>query len=318
MVRVGTERRLGPTVLTRRLGGLALLSATATLFSMALAAPARADYQQCLPDNSYCWIVVERPGTPGGGGNGGGGGSGGGSGGPVTCDFDGQTLPCWQAGWGYLNEADGCYYIEETPQPPAGDEAWEGHAPGDGAVYRQRCYGDITGFLVWRATPPPGQPGTITPEELAARAIKNIPMADPDIGIAPSKNGSGLVGLPVWLWVDNTDATWGPISRTASVPGLSVTAKAQVSQAKWWMGDGATNICTSPGTPYKASYGMASSPDCGYRYSKPSVPGRYTVTVTTTWVINWWVVGGGATGTSTVFRQSQTTVAIEELQVVTS
>lgn len=295
--------------------------AAAILAVAALAAPASAGgHQVCTPDGQTCWIEADTPGGPGGGSGGNGGDNGGNGGGGVanTCEWEGEPLPCWQAGWGYLNESDGCYYTAESPPPPAGDEAWEGHEPGDGAVYRQRCFGDVIGFLVWRAAPPPGQPGTVTPEQLAARAIKAIPMANPQIGIAPRDNGSGLVGLPVWLWIDNTPAAWGPISRTASVPGLSVTAKAEVSSAKWWMGDGTTKACTGPGTPYKPSYGNASSPDCGYRYTKPSAPGRYTVTVTTTWAINWWVVGGGATGTATVFRQSSTTVEIEELQVVTS
>lgn len=306
-------------MLRRRWFHALVVALTAAVVSVVgTASPAWADYYQCTPDGSYCWIVAETPGSPGGGGNGNGGNGGDSGGGPVSCEWQGQQYPCTQDGWGYFNESDGCYYIVESPPPPADDPAWEGHAPGDGNVYRQRCQGSLMGFLVWRATPPPGQPGTITPEELAARAIRALPMGKPQIGIAPRSNGAGLVGLPVWMWVEENPTSWGPVERTASVPGLAVTAKAVVTRAHWSMGDGGSKVCTSPGKPYKPSYGMATSPNCGYRYAKPSTPGNHTVTVTTTWSINWSVVGGGATGTASVTRQATTTVRIEELQVVTS
>jgi hypothetical protein len=47
---------------------------------------------------------------------------------------------------------------------------------------------------------------------------------------------------------------------------------------------------TGPGTPYRASAGAATSPDCGHRYTRTSAdrPGaRYTVTATTIWTITW-------------------------------
>jgi hypothetical protein len=44
--------------------------------------------------------------------------------------------------------------------------------------------------------------------------------------------------------------------------------------------------------------------------------GRFTVTGTTTWNIEW--QGGGQNGTLTVTRASTTTIQIDELQVVTS
>ncbi|BBH67116.1 hypothetical protein ACTI_38010 [Actinoplanes sp. OR16] len=302
-------------MLTRWARRAALLMAGALAAGLVAMPAAWADGKQvCTPDGSYCWIEAETPGGPGSGGDGD-GGDGGGSSGTAPCYYDGQRFPCTQDGWGYFNESDGCYYVLESPQPPAGDEAWEGHEPGDGSVYRQRCFGDIMGFLVWRATPPPGQPGTITPEELAARAMRAIPMGKPAIGIAPRTNGAGLVGLPVWTWVTNRAAAWGPVERTASVPGLAVTARAEVSSAKWWWGDGETCTTGSPGVAYKREFGLADDPDCGHRYAKT---GEYTVTVTTTWTIDWWVVGGGAEGSSTVFRQASTDITIDELQVVRS
>src|SRR5205823_6408577 len=98
-----------------------------------------------------------------------------------------------------------------------------------------------------------------------------------DIASAPRAGGSGLVGLPVWLWTTVTPETWGPISITAAVPGLAVTATARVSRFSFAMGDGHMVYCTvagamvdsspsaaaSPGTPYLQSYGNTASPTCG-------------------------------------------------------
>jgi hypothetical protein len=280
------------------------------------AGPAYADYWQCTPNGESCWLVVETPGE--GGDNGGGDGGGGGGGGTNTCEWQGQWVKCYQEGFGWFNESDGCYYILESPQPPVGDQAWEGHAPGDGAVYRQRCSGAFLGNPVWRQNPPPGQPATVTPAQLAARAIRALPMGKPQIGVVPESTGRGLVGLPVWMWTAVGETTWGPVSRTASVPGLAVTARAEVKQIVWSMGDGGSVTCTTAGTPYQPSFEGTKSPDCGWKYERPSPPGgRYTITATSTWSIEWWVVvGGGETGDASVTRQAQTTVQIDELQVV--
>ena len=304
-------------MLTRTLRA-AVVFATALVASLTLAAaPAQADYWVCPPVGD-CYVVVEKPGGDGGRDP----GDGGGSGSTQECTSNGVVVPCWQAGWGYLNPADGCYYIVESPQPAADDPAWEGHQPGDGAVYRQRCFGDIIGALVWRADPPPGAAGGLTPAQLAARAIKALPMRGAEIGISPKPSGVGLVGLPVWMWTAVTPETWGPITATASVPGLSVTARAQATTIKWSMGDGHSVTCKNPGTAYdKRKFGARRSPSCGYGgYSEPSRTisgGRYAITATTTWNVDWWVAGGRATGTETVTRESATSIEIDELQVVT-
>ncbi len=298
-----------------RLGGAAF---TITIVIVGVVAvPAQADYWVCPANGGDCYLVVETPGpagdkTP----------PGGGGGGSQECVSNGVVVPCWQAGWGYLNPADGCYYILEEPQPPADDPAWEGHTSGDGAIYRQRCYGDMMGQLVWRADPPPGTPGSLSPAELAARAIKELPMRGPRIGISPNPAGAGLVGLPVWMWTAVTPETWGPTTATASVPGLAVTARAQATRIVWGMGDGHAVTCANPGTAYdKDRDGAAKSKTCGYDgysvASRTKPNGRYTVTATTTWHIDWWVVGGGARGTETVTRDSSTSIRIDELQVVT-
>ena len=97
------------------------------------------------------------------------------------------------------------------------------------------------------------------------------------IGMVPeSRPGSvGLVGMPNWMWVDQPAAnTWGPITRSASAAGWTVTATARVSKVTWDMGDSAPVVCNGPGTPYEDSYGKSASPTCGHTYTRQ---GTYTV-----------------------------------------
>lgn len=293
-----------------------------------LAAPASADV--ICPPQGNCQVEVTNPGSPGGGESGGDDGSSGGGGGPRVCRWAGQEVPCSHASngeVGWFSELTGCYYYLMDPPPGAGSALWQGHTPGDGDVYETLCYpADKTtplgvggvGFE-WLQNPPPGPgAGGVSPEVLAARAINQLPIRGPQIGTSLGATGAGLPGLPVWLWTAVSPSTWGPISATAAVPGLSVTATGQATEIAWDMGDGNTVHCANPGTPYSESYGGEPSPTCFHRYDNPSrgkPGGRYTVTGVTTWRVQW--AGGGESGVVTVTRQSTTTLLIEELQVVT-
>jgi hypothetical protein len=120
--------------------------------------------------------------------------------------------------------------------------------------------------------------------------------------------------MPVWLWVDKTENTWGPIERSASVPGLTVTATAHVKAINWSMGDGYTIRCEGPGTPYAKSMGIKDSPDCGHRYKKTSreMPKCvFPVTGTAQWDITWQSTLGD-TGQISVTQQANTQMRIGE------
>ncbi|MGV1003967.1 MAG: hypothetical protein ACOYEV_04185 [Candidatus Nanopelagicales bacterium] len=122
-----------------------------------------------------------------------------------------------------------------------------------------------------------------------------------ELGLTPPP-GSGsytLVGIPTWMWVVGRDAhSWGPISESVSAGGVTVTARARVSGAHWDMGDGTVVDCAE-GTAYGVAFGADSSPDCGHRYS---VPGRYEVSASTDWVVEW--AGGGQSGEITFTLES--------------
>ncbi|MGW4951503.1 ATP/GTP-binding protein [Streptomyces parvulus] len=253
-----------------------------------------------------CEVEVDVPGQAGGhaGGSGSTGGTGKGTGSSDGGDSTDKTV---------------CSYELADPQPPAGSLDWEGHAPGDGAVYEQTCgWGDIDGDtivrMVWLAEPPPEE--GVAPAVLAQRAVDSMTLLGPDIA-SPRPAGTYTVGVPMWMWVNQSATTYGPNTAEASGGGITVTATAHVSKIVWSMGDGSSVPCNGPGTPYTSSVGMAQSPTCGHVYSKTSARaagGRFPVTATSTWTINW--EGGGQAGQLVEIRQTNVQVALGEVQVV--
>jgi hypothetical protein len=119
----------------------------------------------------------------------------------------------------------------------------------------------------------------------------------PGATIVLSPPGRQLVGLPVWLTV--TPGSWTPVSATASVAGVSVTATAAPVRARWSSGDGGSVVCAGPGTRWRPGTDpAAASPDCGYRWQRASARapgGTYLVTAVVAWRVDW--AGAGQSGT---------------------
>jgi hypothetical protein len=235
------------------------------------------------------------------------------------------TFDCWSDQWGAFDMAEGCYLKRAEPQPQAGDPAWAGHAPTDGAVYDRNCPSAGGGLALvvpngqeWRSEPPPGSPVGPTPAQVAAEALAELTVYGPQIGTAPQATGHGLVGLPVWLWTDRNADTWGPIKVSKTDGGITVNLEADAQYVVWNMGDGHSVRCDNPGTSFSGD-GTA-SPTCGYRYVAPSRDepgGAYTVTATTHWLVTW-AANTGDGGTLSTDVPDTTTITIDELEVVTS
>lgn len=294
-------------------------------------APSNADTvcQVTDPETGVCLIYVEVPGTPGDPGDGGDDGPKD-TGGGAACFWDGSDqgitkpppgpVPC-STEYGYWSNGYRCYISLLDPQPPAGDPNWQGHEPGDGAVYN--CYQPQTDLLIWiwSQDPPPNSGAGPTPGEVAQIAIQQMNLRAIDIGITPEpgEDSIGIVGMPVWMWAANPDEhTVGPTTESASAGGITVTATAKLHKITWDMGDGATVRCPTAGTPYKAAYGNSKSPDCGHVYEKSSskqAGGKYTVAATSDWVITW--EGAGQTGTIRLNGLTRTVaIAVGEAQVL--
>jgi len=227
-----------------------------------------------------------------------------------VCMWGDKELPCKSA-QGTWYSPEQCYIDPVDPPLDFSDPNWQGHT--DGRLYYCRVTGVATGtpYIIWfaDAVPPPD------PESLARRAIAQMQLRPITIGIVPNDDPDsvGLVGMPIWLWAANPgDQTIGPISRSVSEGGFTVTATAKVDRIRWSLGDGGVKTCNGPGTPYKLSYGITESPTCGYRFDSQ---GEFTVTARSDWIVNW--TGIGETGSFRVYLTQNTQVVIGELNVLT-
>jgi hypothetical protein len=174
-------------------------------------------------------------------------------------------------------------------------------APGErGAWYVYRCSTPGVRDALYRPPVwiPDAAPAAPVPSaaQLAERARSQLRLPSPAIRANPAADQ--IVGLPTWMWLDR--AGWAPVSATASVPGVSVTAVARPVSAVWSTGDGARVTCAGPGSPFPAGADPAdASPDCGHTYRSSSAgrPGdAYPVTVAVRWEVAW--AGAGQAGTA--------------------
>lgn len=244
--------------------------------------------------------------------------------GKQNCEIDGKKVPCRTKEQGTFNSADHCYWKQMPKQPKPGSQDWKlaTGLPNDpdkakkGSLFDVTCPGagqQLQGGVTWAAKPPNADGPDL--EALAQQAVKKMTLRGPDIGIAPKPSGTGLVGMPVWMWNRHAPSHTGPTSATASAGSVTVTATARTQRVVWHMGEDDADpvTCTKPGTPYKPAFGKRESPDCGYRYTHPSGSqpnGRYHVSATTTWQVHWH--GAGQEGDLHPTRRSQTSLQVEE------
>jgi hypothetical protein len=92
---------------------------------------------------------------------------------------------------------------------------------------------------------PAAGPGPPDPAVLAALARQTLGLPSPVIRSSPAQAALQPTNLPTWLWID--PAEWVPESKTATVPGESVTATATPVSVTWHPGDGSTVTCQGAG-----------------------------------------------------------------------
>ncbi|MCO1575873.1 hypothetical protein M8C13_08895 [Crossiella sp. SN42] len=186
------------------------------------------------------------------------------------------------------------------PNEPAGSPL----APGS-RYYLKQCEGQAPGWVLLApgVLPPPP-----SPRELAVQARSRLRPPRPVISSSPS--ATQLVNLPTWLWTER--ANWHPVSATAGVPALSVTAIAMPNALSFSTGDGTTIGCAGPGTPFSGKdKPAAASPDCGHTYRAASRGRGYPVSATIRWRITW--SGGGESGSlPDLTTAASVTVPVEE------
>jgi hypothetical protein len=227
------------------------------------------------PSQPECQVLVVLPGSSGSGRSAGGGS-------PI-CRFGGQVVPCYLDGYGWLGRG-GCYY---------GKDGGGFLAPH---YWTRWCTDPATGDLTWRGTvwlaSPPGIVGSAVQQ-----VVDRLRMPRPAIAANPSLNTRQVVHVPVWWWID--PGWWSTRTASASVPGLTITARAEPTTATWYAGDGSHTTCPGPGTRWTGTVSpTAASPTCGHTYTEPSTGsagGHFQLRVVVRWKITW--AGGGLTGT---------------------
>lgn len=258
--------------------------------------------------------VILKPRHPGGTGAATGGGKGTSVGAPAptrTCKYQGEKVDCTSS-FGVWSQAEGCWVQRMSPQPPADDALWGGRTAG--AIYwcqppaRAGSIGGGRAFWAPSAGAA-GAPVLVDPVTLAEEAIESMHLQAIGVGITPPQGPDTytLVGIPTWMWVDDpTPRTWGPIRRSASAGAVTVTANATATKVVWDMGDGEVVSCGT-GTPYDPAFQAEPSPNCGHVYA---APGRYHVTATSYWEVDW--AGAGQSGTITFTLTRDAAVWVRE------
>lgn len=140
------------------------------------------------------------------------------------------------------------------------------------------------------------------------QAVANVQLPEPVLHLGPEPDVNEwnmiAVGQPVWFWTDDP----GAVDGSTSQQGIQVTLVARPVATVIDTGDGATITCTESTPRPPDSEPMATSPTCGHTWLKP---GTRQVTATTTWSVDWSVLG--VTGNVMMDRSTSRTLDVGEL-----
>jgi hypothetical protein len=129
---------------------------------------------------------------------------------------------------------------------------------------------------VWVRREPPAVVAQQALSDLATRLL-----TAPEVAVSPPDRG--VVNLETWLAAIDT----GPISATATIPGLSVTATATIASTTWDLGNGDRVTCPGTGVTWSDVLGDTPAP-CGYTYrAATAADAPHRVTATFVWQITW-------------------------------
>ncbi|MFD5538209.1 hypothetical protein ACFWIJ_10235, partial [Streptomyces sp. NPDC127079] len=133
------------------------------------------------------------------------------------------------------------------------------------------------------------------------------------------------VNLPTWAWLDG--AQFKPVSVTASVPVLGISATTTATPYSLKIDPGTSDAVTYPASGIcqftNGSIGEAyakgkvgETPPCGVKYLRSSGTGSYPLKATITWKISWTGTGGtGGPLDDGTFGATQD-VVVQEIQSV--
>lgn len=190
-----------------------------------------------------------------------------------------------QVGGSGSGGGDGCSWeIADFSGTPTGND----EADASGALYRNHptdgrrqvaiqkvCDGEITAYGWAYTTPTPAQ----LIDGVRSEVVRQLPEPTPAI----SPPGPGWVNLGLWLAVEPVE----PVTVENSVVGYQVRVTATPVRTSFRIDDQEPIVCDGFGTPIVDLDTVEQGP-CGYTFRQVTSPGRpATITVTTTWSIDY-------------------------------
>jgi hypothetical protein len=239
------------------------------------------------------------------------------------------VIPCNHPVYGFYS--DGCFWGDPHPLVQFPDDIPEGATEDSGAWYYGSCIASVIGELPnqdyyffavirWQWFDNADVP-VVTPEQVAQDWLASVDLYGVEFQLAPPETGAGLVTLPVWLGVAETENTWGPIHDQHCI-GVCVSITAEVSTVEWSMGDGGSETCTrdqhvawQSGMNY-----LAPGNNCHHYYQRSSrnqPDGKYQITATSTWTVHWVSQVSDVEDDITTTREATAALQIDEIQVLT-
>lgn len=206
---------------------------------------------------------------------------------------------------------DPAYAAELGPGGPGPGRWWEVATPLSCGVGQT---GMAMSIPVW--VPTGMAPGS-APQVLAREAVRQLHLPAPAVEMSPRTDFNQIVNFDDWLWLDRS--AWHPLTATAAVGPVSVTATGTPDEVVWDMGDGHRVTCTGPGVPYDLSLPEdRQHTDCHYTWPQPSSGqpgGTFTVTTTVYWHVRWTAVGAPGGGDLGVVGGPPTTTRVHVIEI---
>jgi enoyl reductase len=171
----------------------------------------------------------------------------------------------------------------------------------------------------------PTEPNAVNPQVLSALAYEQLRVPATSVSLDPT--GNQTVNLNTWAWLDK--ATFKPVSVTASVPSLGISATTTATPVALHIDPGTPDATVHPasgncpinqdgsiGTPYQPADGNG-VPPCGLTYLRStSAAGPFPFRATLTWKIGWTGTGGVGGNLPDGTFGTTTPVTVQEVQTV--
>lgn len=259
-----------------------------------------------------------------------------GSGGERVCERveNGETyeMPCHNGNGTWSPRCDGWVWVQQ-PQPAKTEPVWEGNSDGFILACEQV---DSTGYdrgvyYFWAASDPDQL--LPSPRELADRALLQMEFSSGQVGSTPPStdikaSSKGLIGVPMWFWVEDPAGTMNPQPVTETAGPITVTATPRLESVVWTLADRQTGVThrtitcygeNARGTEWSSAIdGDGTLPSsCGLNAAQNDKPGDYELSAQANWVVEW--SSGDEDGTivlDDVPPSAAVPITISELQTI--